>query len=164
MKKREKAARALRKVCAVALVPAAVLAVAFVWRAALGNDPGTGTGERTRIGTDGTQEQEDEGVIYRLGEDAYLFLRDRDGNHADAAYVYPPGGEVYGEDGKVMEEKDLETGDRVKVLSNGCVMETYPCVYGEVYRIEVIKKADGAARQACIEKYQEELEAFYMEP
>lgn len=45
MKKREKAARALRKVCAVALVPAAVLAVAFVWRAALGNDPHRNRGE-----------------------------------------------------------------------------------------------------------------------
>lgn len=100
MKKREKAARALRKVCAVALVPAAVLAVAFVWRAALGNDPGTGTGERTRIGTDGTQEQEDEGVIYRLGEDAYLFLRTGTGTTRTPPMSIHPAGRSTGKTGR----------------------------------------------------------------
>lgn len=158
----------LRKVWAGIFILVMVLGVAAVWRLALQK------GEQQEMPeTEETAESyEDEGVIYRFSEknpEAYVFIRDYEGegsgeDYVDAIHTCPGEDDIYGENGEHITEAELETGDRVKVVSNGVILETYPGEYENVLRMEVIKKADEAAREACIERYGEALAWCYQEP
>lgn len=169
LRKRGKTAVILRKAGAVVFILAAVLCVAAVWRLALQN----GMQEENEQGLENEETWEEEGVIYRFSKnraDAYVFVldngaEDTESDYADAMYVdMVSEDEIYGADGEHITEAELDMGDRVKVVSNGVVLETYPGSYEKVYRVEVMKKADEAEREACIRRYQEALSGYYTEP
>lgn len=158
---KKKAGNVLWRVGAAVLVCAAVLCVAGIWRMALqkGNSP-----ENAEV-----LETAEEGVIYRYSENkegAYVFIRNPDSgeDYADAFYLDPEEGTVYDENGEPITEAELGTGDRVRVFSNGMVLETYPQNYEEVFRVEVIKKADETEKEMYARKYQDTLAWLYGEP
>jgi len=156
---------ALRKVWAGIFILIMVLGVAAVWRLALQKE-----GQEEMSET--AESYEEEGVIYRFSDKdpgAYVFIRDHEGDgyredYVDAINTHPDEDDIYGENGEHITEAELETGDRVKVISSGEILETYPGTYVKVFRMEIIKKADEAEREACIERYGEALAWCYQEP
>lgn len=171
LKRKESRKEMLGKAGIAVFILVMVLGVAAIWHLALQKEAPAAEEEIPK--TEETAESYvDEGVIYRFSDKeptAYVFIRDREGDdyredYVDAFTTCPKEDDIYGENGEHITEAELEMGDRVKVVSDGMILDTYPANYGEVFSMEVLKKADEAEREACIEKYSEVLSWCYQEP
>lgn len=153
----EKTGAVLRKAGEIVFITAVVICVAAVWRLALQQE---NPGENAEV-----LETEDflevSAVFYRLNEDAYILINPEKEEPFDFAWVEEK--EIYGEDGEHIAEADLDTGDEIKALVSGGFLETYPGAWEKALRIDVTKKADAAAKEACRQKYQAMISEFYTE-
>ncbi len=66
------------------------------------------------------------------GEDSFLI---RDGgtvlSNADKPYVFKNGNKA--------SFSDLKVGNKIKIVYDGCILETYPSMLGKVYEIEILE-------------------------
>lgn len=104
-----------------------------------------------------TEEATIEGMYMTYGEDGYIFV---DTQNKSLFYAAIPEDELYDENEKKIEQKDLHVGDMVACYGNGIVMESYPPKYAGIFKMVRTQVGD----EENAEKYQVLLEEFYQEP
>lgn len=98
-----------------------------------------------------------EGMYLTYGEDEYIFA---DIEKRSLFYAEIPDGELYDENDKKIEQKDLHAGDIVKCYGQGIILEMYPPKYPGISKMLRVKK--GTKKDAA--QYQDLIDEIYQEP